>query len=375
MLRVASATRPATSRRTCRAHHCGPMSGPAVVLAVACAACAAGRTDARLSPVTVTPDYSYRDRVVDLLHACRVIVRDLQPFVFVVLVPRSADPPPDQLMVLVHRVVGTAVLSVDNGTGIAMDGQVALIVADSADAMAGLLDGTDDAVWDPTSQYYWLVPTVNHTAARSLFRVAWHRRTLVNVVLVARSVAYTYNPFNDTLTARPVDAHVLRHEYRHKMDDLHGHPVRICMFPTPLNAVRLPDGTYAGTDGLVASTLSKHMNFTPIYNEPTDGRKYGWAERISDSDFKYTGLLGDLVHNRADMTFNSVFLKVRACRKFTVSDTVHIPFVSCTTRFSLPCFALLSDELWFETTIVVRTKLVQHYAKYNVYKGRRINRK
>lgn len=79
------------------------------------------------------------------------------------------------------------------------------------------------------------------------------------------------------------------------------------MFPTRLKAIKQPDGSYLGTDGIIVSTLAKHMNFTPVYSEPSDGNKYGWAE----SNNTFTGLLGDLVHNRVDMAFNGVFLKVR----------------------------------------------------------------
>lgn len=47
------------------------------------------------------------------------------------------------------------------------------------------------------------------------------------------------------------------------------------------------------------------MNFTPIIREPADGNRYGW--RSPDGNF--TGLLGELINNRAEMGFNSIFIK------------------------------------------------------------------
>ncbi|KAL1463295.1 hypothetical protein WDU94_015058 [Cyamophila willieti] len=47
------------------------------------------------------------------------------------------------------------------------------------------------------------------------------------------------------------------------------------------------------------------MNFTPIISEPADGNRYGWR---SDNG-NYTGMLGELINNRAEMGFNSIFIK------------------------------------------------------------------
>lgn len=209
------------------------------------------------------------------------------------------------------------------------------MMADGPDPLSRLIDGKGPAgVWDQMSHYVWLLPAgvVKRLQAERLLRAAWQRWSVIHVVMVVASRAYTYDPFRDTLRAQAVDAMALLAAARGKTSDLNGHPVRICMFPTRLKAVKQPDGTYKGTDGIVVSTLAKHMNFTPVYSEPSDGRKYGWAELNTDSaaeshadlltpaethaaeangnNYTYTGLLGDLVYNKVDMAFNGAFLKV-----------------------------------------------------------------
>lgn len=208
------------------------------------------------------------------------------------------------------------------------------MVADGPDALHRLIDGKGPGgVWDQMSHYVWLLSagSVNRLQAERLLRAAWKRWSVIHVVIVTSRRAFTYDPFRDALRRQAVDADALRAAARGKMNDLNGHAVRIGMFPTRLKAVKQPDGTYKGTDGIVASTLAKHMNFTPVYSEPSDGLKYGWAEPNSDgqapaeshpdplspesgaaeSNYTYTGLLGDLAYNKVDVAFNGAFLKVR----------------------------------------------------------------
>lgn len=290
---------------------------------VTCAAITAAHGLGLSPPVRRDDDDDDNDWRVPVLDVCRTIVRDVQPFVFVVYLLRGTGRDDDGLLRLVHDTVGTSVVlqSADNGGGEPkLDGQAALMVADGPDALLNAIDRGPNAVWDPMSHYVWLMPAaaVGRAKAKTLFRAAWRRRNVVNAVIVQANrsaAAYTYNPFRDALARHhPVDADALRAVARHKMTDLNGHAVRVCMFPTRLNAVVQPDGTYKGTDGMVVSTLAKHMNFTPVYSLPSDGKKYGWAEPISKTNFTYTGLLGDLVHNRVDMAFNGAFLNVMISR-------------------------------------------------------------
>lgn len=286
-----------------RARH---MVKPAVLMA----ATVVGRTAARLSPAAVEPD-TYPN-VLETIGICRATVEDVYPFWLVVIVLAAAVP--DGFMKLMHGTLGTAVLLTDGAADHRLDSQVILMVADRTDTLLDTIDG-NHVVWDQMSHYVWLMPHISSTEAKTLFRAAWRQRSVINIVIVMPWSTYTYDPFKDVLREhRTFDVAELRRVARQKMTDLNGYPVRICMFPTRLKAVKKPDGSYKGTDGMVIGTLAKRMNFTPIYKEPSDGRKYGWAEVNSDSNFTYTGLLGDLVHNRVDMAFNGAFLKVKLIR-------------------------------------------------------------
>lgn len=269
------------------------------------AAAVVGLAIGRLSPVAVVQKYQNE---LQILNVCRSTVMDVHPLVLVVFAFADA---PDGFLKRLHDTVGSAILLSNRTDNLGMDSQVALIMADEPDTLTGMIDD-GQVVWDPMSHYMWLMPAMSHVKAIALFRAAWQQRKVINVVIMVSSVAYTYNPFRDALREQPIDVDELRKVARLKMVDLNGHPVRICMFPTRLNAVKQPDGSYKGMDGVVVSTLAKHMNFTPIYNVPTDGRKYGWAESNfqTDTNFTYRGLLGDLVYNHADMAFNGAFLNV-----------------------------------------------------------------
>lgn len=252
-----------------------------------------------------------------VLDLCRATVRDVQPFVLVVY---ALSDEPDESLRLIHDTVGATVLLTNgSATDVRPDQQVVLMIANRSADVERLIANQPSA-WDPWSHYVWLMPDVNRSAANELFRDAWRNRSVVHAVAIASdtAVAYTYDPFKDVLRKRPAaDTDGLRTVARLKMTDLNGRPVRVCMFPTRLKAVKQPDGTYTGTDGNMVTTLARRMNFTPVYSEPTDGHKYGWAEaephssdRSSESNYMHTGLLADLVHNKVDMAFNGAFLNV-----------------------------------------------------------------
>ncbi|KAL4131948.1 hypothetical protein QTP88_009174 [Uroleucon formosanum] len=315
---------------------------------VACAVCRAiallttsSAAVGRLLPTNDLSPAAYHQNTRIVIKVCRMTAVDLaqQPFAMSVI---ALGATPAGFLRMVHDQTGMAVLmhapAVYRGPDLtrANSGSRAVLVivddendTDPVNAVLGLfVNGTAAVALDQLSHYViWLTRpgVVNLPEVEALFRAAWRRRSAGNVVVIGSAATYTYNPFRDAVTEWPVDTAGLRAVARQRMTDLNGHPVRICMFPTRLKAVKQPDGSYKGMDGIVAATLAKHMNFTPIYSEPSDGGKYGWAEANSesvnsesnsavtsdngtDSNYTYTGLLGDLVHNRVDMAFNGVFL-------------------------------------------------------------------
>lgn len=265
---------------------------------------------ARLLPVAI--DLPYFSDASKALNVCRTTVRDVQPFLLTVFA--FTDHETDTLLRHVHDTVGTSILLIDEPTAAAnhynTDVRVVLMIVDGPSTIDALINN-GVPTWNQLTHYMWLVPQINRWEAETLFQAVWRQRSVANVVIVTPSMAYTYSPYRDELREhRSLDVDELRLVARRMMNDLNGHTVRICMFPTRLNAIKQPDGTYKGTDGVIVSTLAKHMNFKPVYSEPSDGRKYGWAELKSDNNVTYTGLLGDLFHNKVDMAFNGVFLNV-----------------------------------------------------------------
>ncbi|XP_050432535.1 uncharacterized protein LOC126840684 [Adelges cooleyi] len=211
---------------------------------------------------------------------------------------------PDGFMARANAALNTT-WSITDRTDIRPTSRAVLVVAEGVDQVIWLLENAPN-VWDPLAYYVWLMPAADATEARRLFRLAWVQQSVINAVLLARRAVYTYNPFAKTLSQYgTVDLDVLQKDARGKTTDLHGYPVRVCMFPTRLKAVKQPDGTYKGTDGLILSALAQHMNFTPVISEPGDGKKYGWME----ANNTFTGALADIVYNNADVAFNGVFLR------------------------------------------------------------------
>ncbi|KAJ8871972.1 hypothetical protein PR048_028312 [Dryococelus australis] len=94
-----------------------------------------------------------------------------------------------------------------------------------------------------------------------------------------------------------------------KTMDLHGHPVRITLFPLKLLMVPVEEnGTvqgYTGRDGCMLAALSRKMNFTPVVLSPTDGATYGYLM----DDGTYRGTLGHLVNRQADLSINSRYIR------------------------------------------------------------------
>ncbi|KAJ9583702.1 hypothetical protein L9F63_021955 [Diploptera punctata] len=88
---------------------------------------------------------------------------------------------------------------------------------------------------------------------------------------------------------------------------MNGYNVRISIFeriPTVLFGET--SGHYMGIDGFVLNNLIRYMNFTPVINIPEDGMKYGF---MYEHNGTFTGSLGDILYDRADISMNSRFIK------------------------------------------------------------------
>ncbi|KAJ4446162.1 hypothetical protein ANN_12855, partial [Periplaneta americana] len=84
--------------------------------------------------------------------------------------------------------------------------------------------------------------------------------------------------------------------------------IKVCMFEYFPNAILKCENSgecnYDGRDWNVLQNLAKHMNFTPLVREPSDGQQLGYR----DEDGNYTGAMRDLIFKRTDISGNQRFL-------------------------------------------------------------------
>ncbi|XP_072158033.1 glutamate receptor U1-like [Bemisia tabaci] len=121
-------------------------------------------------------------------------------------------------------------------------------------------------------------------------------------------VVNVYNPFKNSTEVTSIHMRNIGRIKKmmvHRMNDLNGYPLRVSIFPARMKATPLGNGSYSGPDGFILSTLARRMNFKPVTSEPKDGKKYGYKT----PNGSFTGTLGDLINDRADISFNSVFIK------------------------------------------------------------------
>lgn len=167
-----------------------------------------------------------------------------------------------------------------------------------------------------------------------IFRICWHNQmlnvALINMetkfklITVADLNVYSYNPFNqhsNTTNIIGVSFESFKnlmcrsdrqHFYLNNLPlrDMKGYPLRVSMFdhrPKSILKVGEDEKIYSigGEDGILLKVLAKHMNITPIIQTPKD--KVDMSFRRSDGIV--TGSTGDIIYDRADVSFNSRFLR------------------------------------------------------------------
>jgi hypothetical protein len=164
-----------------------------------------------------------------------------------------------------------------------------------------------------------------------LLQTLWKELGILNMILMLiRNSDYSqpksghpalmamFNPFiNSTHSREKLVLHKANHvtnlvrSYTGILNNLRGYPVRITLFPRKPTSFPLHSGDevidYIGVDGFFTRNLAKQMNFTAIARGPEDGNEYGFMFQNNGS---FTGSIGDILYDRADISLNSRFVKL-----------------------------------------------------------------
>jgi hypothetical protein len=188
--------------------------------------------------------------------------------------------------------------------------------------------------WNSVAQFIFILfeRRQNVENMNWLFHVCWQNRLIDVLVIYIQNEpgstkiddmrVYSYNPFNQHINASTVvrlsfdtlNSIMGRHNrqflYLNRLRDLNGYPLRVSMFDhQPKSILNLTEEgkvySTGGEDGILLSALAQHMNISPIVRIPNDMVDMGFRR----PDGVVTGSTGDIVYRRADVSFNSRFLR------------------------------------------------------------------
>lgn len=164
-----------------------------------------------------------------------------------------------------------------------------------------------------------------------LFRKLWNELGISNIIMILFrnsdnppsasghiALLAMFNPFINSIRSRGKlvvhnENHVtnLVRSYTDMLNNLRGYPVRISLFSRSPTSFPLHSDDkvidYIGVDGFFMRNLAKQMNFTAIAMGPRDGKEYGF---IFSNNGTFTGSIGDILYDRADIALNSRFVKL-----------------------------------------------------------------
>jgi hypothetical protein len=206
--------------------------------------------------------------------------------------------------------------------------------------------------WTPKDNYLILIILHNDWYAcnmpqkrEDIFDILWNKYWILNVVIMVRyrnicdkhTEVIVFNRFDafkedGVIDVSPDHVSELPKSYLERTWNLAGRSVKVTMFHSFPNAVfscELPDQcTYKGRDWKVIENLATFMNFTPVINQPFDGKGFGYKYGST-----FTGSMGDLVYKNADISGNERYIKYYGTHKieftmpafYTVQLVVVVP--------------------------------------------------
>lgn len=164
-----------------------------------------------------------------------------------------------------------------------------------------------------------------------LFQKLWKELGILNIIMMLfrnsdnrpstsghNALLAMFNPFINSIQSRGKlivhnENHVtnLVRSHTDMLNNLRGYPVRISLFlRTPTSFPLHSDDKvidYIGVDGFFMRNLAKYMNFTAIAMGPRDGKEFGF---MFPNNGTFTGSIGDILYDRADISLNSRFVKL-----------------------------------------------------------------
>jgi len=171
----------------------------------------------------------------------------------------------------------------------------------------------------------------NENKYTALFRKLWNELGILNIIMILFrnsdnppsasgriALLAMFNPFINSILSRGKlvvhnENHVtnLVRSYTDMLNNLRGYRVRISLFSRSPTSFPLHTDDkvidYIGVDGFFMRNLAKQMNFTAIAMGPKDGEEYGF---IIPNNGTFTGSIGDILYDRADIALNSRFVKL-----------------------------------------------------------------
>ncbi|PSN53603.1 Ionotropic receptor 872 [Blattella germanica] len=175
---------------------------------------------------------------------------------------------------------------------------------------------------------------------RFLLSSIWKEFRLRNVILIELSEknedflskdVFRFNPFTGG-QSRIGELLVFDRSSIKSVEDLRkcgvgnfkGYPLKVTMFERQPTVVPVEDCInstvkYEGLDAFFIYTLAYYLNFTLILHHPIDGEEYGYLTE----DGSYTGMLGDIIYGKADISMNALFIKTYGAENVEFTDSAY----------------------------------------------------
>jgi hypothetical protein len=179
---------------------------------------------------------------------------------------------------------------------------------------------------------------------RFLLQNLWEEFKVMNVIIMTASIMHNryviseevivYNPFLPThggkqrgtiFTVNGTTSEILS---RNSTPKFHGYPLRIVVFqrfPTAVPRVQCHldykncTVTYKGMDASLLYSVATYLNFTPVIRQTSDREQYGHVTKNGT----FTGVIGDIMYGRADISMNGMFIKVYGSDKMRFTHSAY----------------------------------------------------